>query len=266
MASFRLILLSGSGAGTEYPLEKVEIFLGRDTTNDVVINDPEVSRHHARLVLLGNTYAIEDTGSTNGTFLRGQRLTSPMILTPGEVITIGEKVMIKFEAPVIDPNATMAAFRHPGTESPTVVDPVAQSFVPQQADVPFVPQAVSQQPVHQPFVPQQPIAPQYPVHQQPAAPQPAAAQQPVPAHFIPQQPVAPQYGQPVPGQPVYAPAPVYQVPIPKKKRSGWLTALLIVIAIMLIFCIIPWLLVEITDSYCAIFPGIFNAIQPGVCP
>lgn len=256
MATFRLILLSGSGAGTEYPLEKTEIFLGREMSNDVVVNDPEVSRQHARLVLTGNTYAIEDSGSTNGTFLRGQRLTGPVLLNPGEVITIGEKVMLKFDAPAIDPNATVAAFRRPAAESPIPVEPVSQPFVPQQAPAaPVIPQ-----PVQQPFVPQQPVAPQYVPAQQYVPPQTG---QP---HFVPQQPVPPQYGQPHPGQQMYGPGPVYQVPVPPKKKSGWLAALLIVIGILLIFCIIPWILIEITDSYCAIFPGIFNAIQPGVCP
>jgi pSer/pThr/pTyr-binding forkhead associated (FHA) protein len=237
MATFRLVLLSGSGAGTEYPLEKSEVFLGRDLSNDVVINDPEVSRQHARLVLSGNTYAMEDRGSTNGTFLRGQRLSGPVLLNPGEIITIGEKVTLKFEAAPIDPNATVAAFRRPAAETST---PVSQPFVPQQ-------------PAPQPYVPQQPAAPQY------AAPQPATPQ------YVPQQPAAPQYVQPQPVQRVYTPAPAYLAPDVPKKKSGWLVALLVVIGILLIFCIIPWVLIEITDSYCALFPGIFNSIQPGAC-
>jgi hypothetical protein len=243
MATFRLVLLSGSGAGTEYPLEKSEIFLGRDLSNDVVINDPEVSRQHARLVLSGNTFAMEDRGSTNGTFLRGQRLSGPVLLNPGEIITIGEKVTLRFEAAPIDPNATVAAFRRPAAEPSA---PVSQPFVPQQPVVPHVP---AQQPVSQPYVPQQYVAPQ------PAAPQ-----------YVPQQPAAPQYVQPQPVQRAYAPAPAYQAPEVPKKKSGWLVALLVVVGVLLIFCIIPWVLIEITDSYCALFPGVFNSIQPGACP
>lgn len=235
MTIFRLILQSGSGAGTEYPLEKTEIYLGRDLSNDVVVNDPEVSRRHARLVLTGNTYAIEDLGSTNGTFLRGQRLSGLVLLNPGELITIGEKVLLKFEMSVSDPNATVAAFRRPAPEPFTPAAPVSQPFMPQQ-------------PPSQPYVPPQKPAPQF-------TPQ--------------QQPVAPQYAQPQPVQQPYAPvspaAPVYQAP-PAKKKSGWLIALLVVVGILLIFCIIPWILIEITDSYCALFPGIFNSIQPGACP
>lgn len=242
MTAFRLILQSGSGAGTEYPLEKTEIFLGRDLSNDVVINDPEVSRRHARLVLTGNTYAMEDLGSTNGTFLRGQRLSAPVLLNPGELITIGEKVFLKFEAVAIDPNATVAAFRRPASQP---VAPVSQPFIPQQ---PVAPQYIPQQPAAPAYVPQQPVAPQYVPPQQPAAPQ-----------YVQQQPV------PQAPAPVSPAAPVYHAP-PAKKKSGWLIALLVVVGILLIFCIIPWILIEVTDSYCALFPGIFNSIQPGACP
>lgn len=242
MTAFRLILQSGSGAGTEYPLEKTEIFLGRDLSNDVVINDPEVSRRHARLVLTGNTYAMEDLGSTNGTFLRGQRLSAPVLLNPGELITIGEKVFLKFEAVAIDPNATVAAFRRPASQP---VAPVSQPFIPQQ---PVAPQYIPQQPAAPAYVPQQPVAPQYVPPQQPAAPQ-----------YVQPQPV------PQAPAPVSPAAPVYHAP-PAKKKSGWLIALLVVVGILLIFCIIPWILIEVTDSYCALFPGIFNSIQPGACP
>ena len=245
MAPFRLILLSGSSAGTEFPLEKSEIFLGRDLSNDVVINDPEVSRQHIRLVLTGNTYAIEDRGSTNGTFVRGQRLSGPLLLSPGETIILGEKVLLKFESAPIDPNATVAAFRRPPAETSTPVVPVSQPFIPQQPAVPQVPQS---------YVPQQPATPQY------IAPQPVAPQ------FIPQQPAAPQYASPQPVQQVPAPAQPYHAPAMPKKKSGWLVALLVVVGILLVFCIIPWVLIEITDSYCSLFPGIFNSIQAGACP
>jgi flagellar basal body-associated protein FliL len=65
---------------------------------------------------------------------------------------------------------------------------------------------------------------------------------------------------------VNTPEAVYQEPPAKKKKSGWLTALLVVIAVLLVFCVIPWVIIEITDSYCSFFPGIFNSIQPGTCP
>ena len=95
---FKLVINSGPDQGTEIPLEKTEITIGRDVKNDIVINDPEVSRHHARLLLRTNTYVIEDTGSTNGTFINNQRLTSPIPLKAGELIFLGENVCLAFQS------------------------------------------------------------------------------------------------------------------------------------------------------------------------
>jgi hypothetical protein len=234
--AYRLIIQTGISRGTEFPLEKAELFIGRDLNNDIVISDPEVSRRHARLVLTGNTYAIEDLGSTNGTFLRGQRLTAPVVLTPGEVITFGENMQLKYDYAMVDPDATVAAFRRPA--------PGAEPSVsPQPAPIPAVPPVA---PVSQPYIPQ---------------PAPPPIEQVSPEQ-IPPQPVVQGY------TPIQPPEPVFEPPAPvvKRKRSGWLIALLVVIGILLVFCLIPWLIIEVTNSYCALFPGIFNAIQPGVCP
>jgi len=103
---FKLVINSGPDQGTEIPLEKAEISIGRDVKNDIVINDSEVSRHHARLLLRTNTYVIEDTGSTNGTFINNQRLTSPIPLKAGELIFLGENVCLAFQSTYSD--ATIA--------------------------------------------------------------------------------------------------------------------------------------------------------------
>jgi pSer/pThr/pTyr-binding forkhead associated (FHA) protein len=48
-SSFRIVLRSGPTPGKVFPLGKSELFIGRDLSNDVVINDPEISRRHTRL-------------------------------------------------------------------------------------------------------------------------------------------------------------------------------------------------------------------------
>lgn len=239
MTIFRLVLQSEPGSGTEFVLDKAEMLLGRDPGSDIVISDPEVSRHHARLLQVGNSYSIEDLGSTNGTFIRGQRLSAPVTLLPGEVITLGERVTVKFEVVGLGVDATIAAFRTPAQ---TVQKPPAAQPAAPQPSIPAVPDYVSPQqaaPVNRP--------PQAYESQLPVPPQPQLT--PVYA------PIAP------PKQPVQA-----VPPAKKKKKSGWVTVILIVIGLILIFCVIPWIIIEITNSYCALLPGIFNAIQPGVCP
>ncbi len=96
-SSFRLIVRRGPQPNQIYELDKSISTLGRDITNDIVINDPEVSRHHCRLTQGGGGFTIEDLGSTNGTFINGQRLTGARPLTPGDMVGLGETVTLAYE-------------------------------------------------------------------------------------------------------------------------------------------------------------------------
>lgn len=107
--NYQLVMRSGPTPGRIYPLDQDEIHIGRDISNHVVISDAEVSRHHARLIAQGNSYVLEDQGSTNGTFVDGQRLMGPHLLHPGELILFGENVSLAFEPGDFDPDATRAA-------------------------------------------------------------------------------------------------------------------------------------------------------------
>lgn len=212
--SYKLVLLSGVNAGTEYPLEKEELYLGRDVNNDITINDSEVSRKHARLLKQGENYTYQDLGSTNGSFIQGQRIEIPVMLLPGTTITIGERVMLSYVVEGADDSATVVVQR--------------------QRPQPVAPQ-----------VPPAPIAQPPVVKAPPAAPPPAA----------------PIYQ---PQQPSYAMPPAAPVPAPKNRSKG-LVVLLVILAVVLIFCVIPWIILEVTDSYCSVLPWLFNAIQAGAC-
>ncbi len=112
MASqFQLIMRSGPTPGAAFALEGDQMTIGRDSTNEIVINDAEVSRRHARLTFQGGKYVLEDLGSTNGTFVNGQRLAGPRVLKPGEVISFGEQIVLVFEAISLDAGATMVSPR-----------------------------------------------------------------------------------------------------------------------------------------------------------
>jgi hypothetical protein len=96
--AYQLIMRQGPTPGLVYDLVKPELTIGRDMTNDFVINDAEVSRKHVVLRLQGGSYVVEDLGSTNGTFINGQRLLGPHSLNVGELLTLGENVGLVFEA------------------------------------------------------------------------------------------------------------------------------------------------------------------------
>jgi predicted component of type VI protein secretion system len=106
-ATYQLVIRSGAGAGKVLPLEKSEMHVGRDVTNDLVISDEKVSRRHARLYSEGDQFVVEDLGSTNGTFINGARLSGPHLLRVGEQITFGETSIVSYERIDSDPNATV---------------------------------------------------------------------------------------------------------------------------------------------------------------
>ncbi|MDO9254562.1 MAG: FHA domain-containing protein [Bacteroidales bacterium] len=65
---------------------KSAIKIGRDKSNDIEINEPRISRNHAIINDLGNgTYEIKDLGSTNGTFVNGERITQKIITSADTV-------------------------------------------------------------------------------------------------------------------------------------------------------------------------------------
>ena len=108
---YQLIMRSGPTPGAAYTLEGDQITIGRDSTNGIAINDAEISRRHARLTFQGGKYILEDLGSTNGTFVNGQRLAGPRVLKPGEVISFGEQIVLVFEATNFDAGATVVSPR-----------------------------------------------------------------------------------------------------------------------------------------------------------
>jgi hypothetical protein len=95
--TYQLTMRSGEETGKAFPLEQEETLVGRDLANDITAPDPEVSRRHARFMMRDDSVFVEDLGSTNGTFLNGERISAPQQLRLGDVITLGENVSMVFE-------------------------------------------------------------------------------------------------------------------------------------------------------------------------
>ena len=81
---------------TVYPLEEALVELGRDLSNDIILQEAEVSRHHIRLTRIPSGYTIEDLGSMNGTAVNGIFVKEAYLLRAGDVITIGTTVEMTF--------------------------------------------------------------------------------------------------------------------------------------------------------------------------
>lgn len=114
-----------------------QVTIGRSRDNDVHLDDPEVSRHHARLVAQNGTFTIEDLGSQNGTFVNERLITTSSNLSDGDQIAFAG-VQATFH--VSDPEASSspdgppdapessslprAALEHPGAQGVLLVRPV----------------------------------------------------------------------------------------------------------------------------------------------
>jgi len=194
--TYRLIVRRGPQPNQVYELNKDIITIGRDITNDIVINDPECSRHHLRLTRGANGFNIEDLGSTNGTFVNGQRLTGVRALNRGDMIGLGETVTLGYE--VMRPAGEAApAAPQPGA-------PAQSPYAPPSSPAYTPPGSTSYE--------QPPIAPT-PGYESPAYGQQPGQQAGYGQPGTPQQPAygQPQYGQ-QPGQPGYGQAGYGQQP------------------------------------------------------
>ena len=81
-----------SFAGSEHALSFVqpEVIIGRSSSCDVLLQDKTVSGRHARLTFRLGQWWLEDLGSTNGTFLNGEAVSTAVVLTHGDQIRCGQ--------------------------------------------------------------------------------------------------------------------------------------------------------------------------------
>jgi len=70
------------------PLHEAVINIGRRLDNQIIVDDPRVSRSHAQLRLRFGHYVVYNLGSSGGTFVNGQRI-EECVLRPGDVISLG---------------------------------------------------------------------------------------------------------------------------------------------------------------------------------
>ena len=77
--------------GARFELNAKTLTVGRGAPNDIRLDDDEfASSHHARIEPRRDGVWVEDSGSTNGTYVNGTRLGRPQKLAPGDIVRIGE--------------------------------------------------------------------------------------------------------------------------------------------------------------------------------
>ena len=104
----KLLVESGPDQGTEHPIRKPVMLIGRNETCDLVVDDPLVSRRHCQISWDGVYCTVEDLGSTNGTTINDQPLTTAHVLRPGDRVKVAEVVFC-----FSDPQATLVGQKWP---------------------------------------------------------------------------------------------------------------------------------------------------------
>ncbi len=84
----RLVLLSEGFTGRAHDLKVEKTTVGRVSDNTLEILESSVSSHHAEILLRGNDVVVRDLGSTNGTFINGEKITEA-VLRPGQILRLG---------------------------------------------------------------------------------------------------------------------------------------------------------------------------------
>ena len=90
---FSIVITEKGGAQRQLDFEGAEVEIGRLEDNDLCLPKSNVSKHHARLVYKDDRYVILDQKSTNGTYVNGRRITSPMVVRKGDKIYIGDFIL-----------------------------------------------------------------------------------------------------------------------------------------------------------------------------
>jgi len=85
----RIVITSGPKAGLELALGNEPLTIGRSSESGLVIRDDYTSSHHARLMLWGDQWMLQDLDSTNGTWFDGARVAAPVPITIGTPIKVG---------------------------------------------------------------------------------------------------------------------------------------------------------------------------------
>lgn len=115
-----LILQRGGEPGLTWTLERQSLTIGRNADCDIVLDDRQVSRAHARIVWRGDHYELEDLGSKNGTHLNGRDVVGALPLHDGDEIQIALRYKLAF----VDAGATAPLSLETAVETGLRIDTV----------------------------------------------------------------------------------------------------------------------------------------------
>lgn len=155
----RLVVRGGRYINQTFELTNIQTTVGRSPESDITFTDPEISRKHSQLTRqLDGSYTLADLGSTNGTFLNGERLTRAVNVSQGDMINFGDAIEVEFVVETAVPTNTDHEDTAPGLayvmpssdfeDTPSVAQPAP--IIPSTPSVPIVPEEPYEPPTNNP--------------------------------------------------------------------------------------------------------------------
>ena len=115
---FSITVTEKGGEQRRLDFDKPEITIGRVQGNDVILPKGNVSKRHARIVLKDGKFIIVDLKSTNGTYVNGRKITSPLVVKHSDKIYIGDFIVGVDEAASADGDNASEPTNAPPSERP----------------------------------------------------------------------------------------------------------------------------------------------------
>lgn len=223
---FKLVVKSGDDINKIYLLDKNKNTIGRDPKSDFVIDDIEISRNHLTVIKKENIVLLEDLNSTNGTFLNGKRLERTTEVANGDLISLGKNIVLEF----IQENS----YEDPQLQQIDKIEP--SPIAVDGKEQPSEQEPVEQEPVEQESVIQEPL------------------ENDILEQKTEMEANAPQKKQ------------SSKLSSKLQKKPTWVLILISALVFLVIFCLVPLLVIEVTNQWCNLFAGFFNSMSPGICP
>jgi pilus assembly protein CpaF len=167
---FAIIIQEKGGEQRRLMFDKPEVTIGRVQGNDIVLPKGNVSKRHARIVLKDGKFIIVDLKSTNGTYVNGRKITSPLVVKDSDKIYIGDFIMGVDESSASGADAALPEPAPATTAPPPRLEPSAPPpprFEPGFGDRPRPAEPAAPPPLDRP----RPAEPTAPPHAQNASPE-----------------------------------------------------------------------------------------------
>ncbi len=167
---FSVVVTERGGAQRRVDFESSEVTIGRVQGNDIILPKGNVSKRHCRIVHKDGRFVVVDLKSTNGTYVNGRKLTSPLVVRSGDKIYVGDFI-IAIDQPelqgiaeeVEEPRTSAQLAAQPAAEAATRYD-VTDDQVPDDYgapdEAPAAPAYAGNQPAAPPYDEQEAYPPQ----------------------------------------------------------------------------------------------------------